>query len=115
MDYYHNQQKQLMLWAIDVFEKVNVDKSKEFEDKLSLLKNQVSKLSQKEYEEVTNLAVAVDGNERLDGTDQNVKFLLHELIPEMEQIASQTMDEKLISAVHQVKGIVGFEESVYPE
>lgn len=115
VDYYQNQQKQLMLWAIDAFEKANVSKSRQFNEKLSRLKQQVSGLSDSEYEQSTNLAIAVDGSEPLGGTEQNVKFLLHDLIPEMEQIATQTMDQNLISAVHQVKGIVGFEEIAYPE
>ena len=115
MDYYHNQQRQLMLWAIDAFEKANVSKSRQFTEKLSRIKHQVSGLSESEYEQSTNLAIAVDDSKQLGETDQNVKFLLHDLIPEMEQIATQTMDQTLISAVHQVKGIVGFEESTYPE
>lgn len=114
MEYYHNQQKQLMLWAIDAFENANAPKSKEFQKKLGKLKNQVNELTSEEYEQSTSLAITIPGSIQYHST-QNVKFLLHELLPEMEEIATNTMDQKLISAVHQIKGVVGFEEITYPE
>lgn len=114
MEYYHNQQKQLMLWAIDAFENANASKSKEFQKKLGKLKNQVNELTSEEYEQSTSLAITIPGSIQYHST-QNVKFLLHELLPEMEEIATNTMDQQLISAVHQIKGIVGFEEITYPE
>lgn len=114
MEPQQDQQKEMMLQAIETFEQANIPLSTDFKSKLAFIKNQVESLTSSQFLESTSLSVTGPITEQPHSRN-NVKLLMHELYPEMEKLAARSQDEKLMSAANQLKGVLGFEEVNYPE
>jgi hypothetical protein len=101
----------IIIQALETLEN-SVSSSTQIKNQIHHIREKIKNMSNKEFESEMSMAVTSPAGESTS-QEQSIRFLLDETFPELEQTFQGTQANEVLSAMRQIRGIIGTDDNLH--
>ncbi|QYY41298.1 hypothetical protein ACKE5C_10175 [Aneurinibacillus thermoaerophilus] len=107
-----NNKQSILTQALETLENTFLPSAAELSSRIRNIKEKVVGMSDEQFESNMSMATTSPAGEH-PYPDQSVRFLLNEVFPEIEKNVQNTQNYEVISAVNEIRGILGTDDNLH--